>query len=300
MKIKIVHKATLYIICVLSFANAYAQSNVRIKASVDRTSILIGERINLVYEADIPETQPIRFVSIDTIDHFEFIDRGKIDTTNTSTGTSLRQQFIITSFDSGQWLIPAYVIDGIQTDSFLINVGFTPFDTSQAYHDIKGIIEIPVEEEEKKNWIMWAVGGFLLLVALIYIFVRKKQPEIVVVPPVDPYTEAMKLLDSLGKRNEQPAKDYYTRLTDIFRNYLARKKNISSMQKTTDDIVVQLEPLKLPPEQYKKLAQSLRLADFVKFAKFNPSAEDDQESFNIIKETINSIEKSSVNDGPRV
>lgn len=280
-----------------STKKVFAQESIRVNSSIDRNSILIGERIRLVYEADIPETLPIRFFAIDTIEHFEFIEKGKIDTINTSTGTRLRQEFVITSFDSGQWVIPSYVLDmqnQVFTDSFVVNVGFTPYDTSLGYHGIKEIIEAkPAEEANKKNWFYLAAIGTLILIALIYILTRKKKPETITVIPVDPFTEAMKQLDILKTRDGLTPKDYYTRLTDVFRNYLARKKNISSMQKTTDELVMQIRDLKMETGQFNQLAQALRLCDFVKFAKYQPAPEDDRLVYDSIRNSIQSIENLS-------
>ena len=64
-----------------------------------------------------------------------------------------------------------------------------------------------------------------------------------------------------------------------------------SMQKTTDDLVVQLRGLPMDRLQFEKLAQSLRLSDFVKFARYVPSAEDDRNTFETIKNAIVAIEK---------
>lgn len=293
MDLRIVYRATLLFYFFFSPLICISQITVKVRADVDRNTILIGERLKLTIEADIPENQPIRFFLIDSIDHFEFIDKGKIDTINTSSGTRLRQQFVLTSFDSGRWVIPSYELDtqnAIKTDSFVINVGFLPFDTAQPYHDIKDVIPVEIEEKKKTNWYYFVAAGIIVLLILVYFFTRKKKhapaPEIL----VDPFDEAMKQLELLPKQNLTP-KEYYTRLTDIFRNYLAKRKNISSMQKTTDELVGQLRSLKLNDEYFQPLSQALRLCDFVKFAKYTPSAEDDRLVAGVIRNSIQVIEK---------
>ncbi len=118
-----------------------AQSKTTVNATVDKNRIFIGERIRLTLRADIPENEPIRFFVIDTIPHFE-LDRQRIDTSYTSEGTALKQVISITSFDSGHWVIPALSLgEKITTDTLPIDVVFSPMDSSQAYHDIKDIIE---------------------------------------------------------------------------------------------------------------------------------------------------------------
>ena len=106
---------------------------------------------------------------------------------------------------------------------------------------------------------------------------------------VSPYEEAMKGLEEL-KRTKPETKLYYSKLTDIFRLYIYRKKDILSLQKTTDDLVLQLKGLNLPKEQFDKLSQSLRTSDMVKFAKYIPSKDDDRFSLDAVKKSIQSIE----------
>ena len=57
-------------------------------------------------------------------------------------------------------------------------------------------------------------------------------------------------------------------------------------------MVLQLRNLDMGKEQFDKLAQSLRLSDFVKFAKYIPTSEDDKSAFEEIKKAIITIEKS--------
>ncbi|MBL7745490.1 MAG: hypothetical protein JNN00_18615 [Chitinophagaceae bacterium] len=86
-------------------------------------------------------------------------------------------------------------------------------------------------------------------------------------------------------------KEYYSKLVDIFRLYVEKKKGIHSLQKTTDDLVVQLKTIPVTRDLFEKLSQSLRLADFVKFAKYIPSDDDNRNTFETIKRTISEIEQ---------
>ena len=241
--------------------------------------------------------RPSVFSKLDSLPHFEFLDQQKIDTSNTGSGTVLSQVIKITSFDSGHWVIPSLVLgENIVTDSIPIDVGFSPFNPEQPYHDIKEIIEVtPEEKKEKPQWWYLLAGAALLLIILVLIFRKKKKPVVTVVePPVDPYKEAMTQLEKLQKEKPE-AKQYYSKLVDIFRIYVLNKTGIHSLQNTTDDLVSQLRELKIPKEQFEKLSQSLRLSDFVKFAKYIPSAEDDKNSFDTINWSIQKIEQLMIN-----
>jgi hypothetical protein len=290
---RIFHKIIPGCIFLASVTVASAQSKTTVKAGIDRNKILIGEPVLLTLEANIPENEPIRFFYLDSIPHFEFLEKQKIDTANTTEGTILTQVIRITSFDSGHWVIPSLVLrDSIATDTLPVDVSFSTFNPELDYHDIKDIIEVNPKEEKKDRWFWYAIaGGALLLVVLLIYFLRKKKPAIQASEQViDPYEEAMKQLEKLA-REKPDQKQYYSRLVDIFRVYVLKKKEIRSMQKTTDDLVIQLKGVPLAKDQFEKLAQALRLSDFVKFAKYTPSGADDQDAMDIIKKTISEIEQ---------
>jgi len=274
---------------------AFSQSRTRVEARIDRDSIFIGQHITLSLTAEIPETEPIRFFSLDTIPHFEFIRQSSIDTVNTSYGTKLYQEVIITSFDSGQFVIPPFVLDesaGLKTDSFLIHVRFSPFNPEQDYHKVKDIIEVIPSKKQDRTWIFFVSGGVLFLLAL-YFLLRKKKPKPRVVVAISPFEKAMKALNDLNSAPVEP-KEYYSRLTDILREYLSGSLHVQSMQKTTDDLVMQLQSLGMEKNLFNSLSQSLRLCDFVKFAKYIPAKEDGKKVFEVIKETISFFEKGKM------
>lgn len=303
MKEQTFKKAIHFSLFMLVALGGHAQTTT-VRASVDKTNILIGEQVNLVVEANIPENEPIGFFSPDSISHFEFIQKGKIDTTNTHKGTILKQLFRITSFDSGQWVIPSFNFpqaENLHTDSIIVNVGYLPMDTAKDYNDIREIIDVGGKPAEDWTW-YYVGGGALLLLLIIYLLTRKKKKVVQAAAAaaaekiIDPYQDAMSQLDEVEKQNlpaRGETKQYYSRLTDIFRVYLERKKGIQSLQQTTDDLVRQLKTVKLPDEVYQALSQSLRLSDFVKFAKYIPTEADHRQVIESIRHAIRTIEPMS-------
>jgi hypothetical protein len=281
MKEHRINKAITTVLFLLIALAGKTQSTTTVRASVDKTNILIGEQINFVIEANIPENEPIGFFSPDSIAHFEFIQKGKIDTANTNKGTILKQLFRITSFDSGQWVIPSYTLpqsSNLKTDSIVITVGYLPMDSTRDYNDIKEIIEVNVARKQDWTW-YYAGGGILLLLLIIYLLSKKKKKAAVesaaaAEQVTDPYILALEQLDKLQKDSQA-----------------AKRKNIHSLQQTTDDLVTQLRDIRLEKEQYNQLSQSLRLSDFVKFAKYIPTEADNKNAFDTVKNAIQSIEK---------
>ncbi len=289
---QIIYKAAFFFFFIGLRATLAAQGGITVSATVDRNRILIGEHIELRLKADIPENEPISFFSIDSLPHFEFLDRQKIDTSNTSSGTVLTQLIRITSFDSGHWVIPSFrLTENIATDSLAIDVVFSEFDPNQDYHDIKDVVDVKVEKEKQWWWYAVIGGGVLVLALILYLLLRKKPVKVKPEPVIDPYEEAMRQIEQL-QRNKPEPKQYYSAMVDVFREYIHRKKGIHSLQKTSDDLVVQLKNLQISKDGFDRLAQVLQLSDFVKFAKYQPVKDDDTLFSETIRESIVNIEQS--------
>ncbi|MGQ0737542.1 MAG: LPXTG cell wall anchor domain-containing protein [Bacteroidota bacterium] len=285
-------KKIFFFVLLIPAANLFAQDKPVAEISVDKKRILIGEPFLFRLQIHFPAGTPGKFAGIDSINHFEFVEEPVIDSSREKGGMTIKSVYKLTSFDSGHWLIPSFQLSKqVKTDTIGIDVVFSEFNPEQEYHDIKDIIE--VRPEKKKSWWWYAAGGALLLGLLLVYWLRRKKPAPVAKQQtvVNPYEEAIEQLVKLQK-NRPDSKQYHTRLADIFRLYIFRKKGILSLQKTTDDLMLQLKELKVDKEQYDKLSQSLRLGDFVKFAKYNPSDEDNNHCYNDILNSIKTIELS--------
>jgi hypothetical protein len=276
-----------------------SNAQTRAKAAVDRSTILVGEPIKLSVEVTVPVAANIKWFTFDTIPHFEFVSRGQVDSVHQGNFKTFHQEITLTSYDSGYWSIPSFHFQSarfkLKTDTIPINVTYSPADPNQPYHDIKEII--PVEEPPHTYW-YWILGAITLLFAVgAYFYLRKKKP----IKPVEekvsklsPYEEAMKLLDELSKENPNDSvevKQFFTRLNDVLRVYLKRRFNYSTLEKTNEELILQLRTSKLPGEQFSSLAQALRMNDFIKFAKYVPNENEKMEVFQVIRNSIKSLEE---------
>src|SRR5574338_1318294 len=168
------HKIILYFSFLFSAGSVYAQNKISVKASADKNKILIGERIYLSLEADFPAGSAVHFFSIDSIPHFIIINKEKTDTERSANMISLKQELQLTSFDSGQWVIPSFVLDKKnKTNPIPFDVVFSDFVRSKDYHDIKDIIELPAEKDNSW-WILPAIISAVIIAAMIWLLKKKK------------------------------------------------------------------------------------------------------------------------------
>ncbi len=294
----------LFVAFVFSFQNSFAQLPA-VKTSVDRNSILIGQRINYRVSTSMPDnTYRLSWLSIpDSIGNFNVITKNKIDSSYANGNLNFSQDIILTSFDSGRQVIPPLTLtlstlDGdstfnLFTDSIAINVTYSPTDSIMPFHDIKNIIEV------KKSfpwwaWALVALGVILLIIWILFLFkfLKKKKEVKIFESKLSPYDEAIQSLNDLEKENllqQNKFKEYYSRLTDIFKRYLSRKTNTYQLHLTTDELLIELKGLDLSKEQISEFASSLRMGNAVKFAQYTPPAYENEKAFLQTKEMITAI-----------
>jgi LPXTG-motif cell wall-anchored protein len=283
-------------ICLL-ICSVWADAQVLVKASIDRDKILVGEPIILTLDVRTPLGQDVSWFNLDSLPHFEFLQKAKIDTIESVDGKKWQQQLTITSYDSGYWQIPilSMKVDGkvYYSDTLGVEVGYANTDLSQDYKDIKEIEDVPNTDT---GYIPWIIGGATLvaLAVMVYLFRKKKvaaKPQAVVVK-LTPYEESMQALETLRKKdllNKGEVKTYYTELNDILRVFVMRKLRIASMEKTNEELIGELRKLRMNQEYFHELTNALQMADFVKFARYQPDAEESEKNFTTIQSAITTL-----------
>ncbi|HEY8397061.1 MAG TPA: hypothetical protein VIK80_03910 [Flavihumibacter sp.] len=292
------------ILTILSLALAFVlpsmAQEVILKASVDRDKILIGEHIRMKLYVEIPTATPMGWFHLDTLPHFHFINKGKVDTQHNATRVIFKQDLIITSFDSGRWAIPQLGLTvgnkRFLTDSILVSVDYSPMDPNQPYHDIKDIIEVPATDNDWINYLIAALTA-LAIAVLSYLWWRKKKPQVVATTPaapkLSPLEQAMKELKELQEENlpqRSMVKTYFIRLNDITRNYFRNRGLVTAPDALNETLVLRVKN-DLPPEHLSRFAQALRLADAVKFARYAALPEEQEEALEAVRKAITIIDE---------
>lgn len=280
---------------------AAVNAQVNIKVFANRDKILIGEPIQLTVEAFTPLGVPVQWFNADTIPHFEINGKSKVDTAQDMDGKKIVQTLTITSFDSGRWQIPPFEVmvagQPYYSDSIQVDVAFTPFNPNDDYRDIKDIIEISNPGMKYIPWVVGLIAAVALALLLIIYKKRRKKPldeKQVHVPQLSAYEEAVKALNELRKKGtaEMGEKAYYTIMNDILRRYVSRKFNISTFERTNEELVMQIAKLNIPRDAFLSLTQSLRMADFVKFAKYRPSEPDNLDNLDVVRSSIEILDNN--------
>lgn len=273
------------------------------EVKADKRSILIGERVQYDITCKLPSPgYAVSFRIPDSVSHFIFVENRPVDTTAGSNEFLLHKKIVFTSFDSGSWHIPAFEIQVerspydrvLKTDSILVDVGYSPADSTGQLRDIKPVIDVTVDDYT----LYYIIAGVLVLILvglLIYRYVRNRRRNqplsgISGLPPFVEAMDALKALEQYDLNDPSRVKMFHTALADIFKRYCSRKLGTGMMNRTTGEVLLDMQRYN-DSEFLSKIAIALRCGDAVKFAKFLPAPADSTGNLIQIKEAISYLEQ---------
>ena len=288
-------KRILYFILILFvLPTLHAQE---VKVATSTKNIKIGEQIEYKISVQAPADAAVVFPEGQTFGALEMVKTNPTDTLKEAGKFRLEKAYYLTQFDEGKYTIPQQKIQishkDFYTDSLLVEVHNVAVDTlKQPLYDAKPIAEV-TSPSSSHLW-LWIVGivALLLTAAALYFFVfRKKklsaEEERKKLPPFERAIQDLKDLQNSKYLIESQHKAYYTRLTDIVKEYLEDEVHILAKESTTDELLAKINDLQqtgklhLSAETISNLKRVLQNADLVKFAKSKPSdnnAEYDRET----------------------
>lgn len=272
-------------------AGIFAQY-VEIKAKLDTNQVTIGDQFNLNLYINQPAGIEVRFPEItDSLaGKIEVLRQFVTDTLRTADRLELNRKILLTCFDSGIYEIPPLPFalssdnwsDSLFSNPIFLAVNTVPLDSM--IRDIKQPIQVPVSFAEIYPYFLIGIVIAGLGYFIFYLIRKRKRKEpifsIISKPQEPPHIIALRELDALRdaklwQRNEY--KQYYTRLTEIIRNYIERRFDIPAMEQTSYDILTSWKNKgNNDQDLYNILKQLLNLADLVKFAKEKPLPTDNE------------------------
>ena len=280
-----------------------------VSAAIDSTTLFIGDQTDLHLRAtcEMGEQVQLPVLGEQLIAGIEVVDRTIVDTTILNDGRVQYNQYLtLTSFkDSLFYISPLPFVSGGDTmwsESLMLNV-VQPFEMDSAdiaITDIKGIYKAPIWWWGVLRWILLAlatvvvgVGGYYLI-TYMQRRLAKETTDTVPVEPLRPAEEvALEKLDLIREQKiwqSGQVKEYHTQLTDVVREYIARRFEVSSAEQTSDETLRAMRlMLKEQKDLYEQLRKMLTLADLVKFAKWTTTPDENEMSlrsaYDFVKET---------------
>jgi hypothetical protein len=260
-----------------------------------KDTLLIGDQTTLSFKTTVPKGTKFIFPTPANpiTEGVEIVGVPKIDTISNIDGQlNLEASIVLTSFDSGSYILPkfpAYLskldgsVDTVWFEAGKLEVKTIQIDTTTFKpFDVKDQLKYPYTVKEFVPW-FGLLALIILLGYLIGKFVKNRKLKRSLfgkpVIPDPPHIVALRSLekirsDKLWQNNQE--KLFYTNITDTLRVYLEQQFSIQTMEKTSHEILESLSKEKIEPKVFKELEGFLNLSDLVKFAKYKANSDENE------------------------
>ena len=274
---------------------------------IDRKQITIAERLNLTIRMIVEEDYETKLPGFgERLEQFGIVD---YHTTQPELIGNKRKRisrsYVLEPFLSGDYTIPPMKVlfwkkgdqeqdaHKIETSEVTIRVtSFLPEDLKEAkLHEIKPPVPLP------RSYVLWVwlgigAGGIVMAIVATTLFIRKRKktgsdglgPRLLA---HELAYEELKRLVMEDLINKGQIKLFYQRVSGILRHYIENRFGLRAPEQTTEEFLSGLEAAQDFPDHDKPLLKTfLRHCDLVKFAEYQPQAEDIQKTFDSCKAFI--------------
>jgi hypothetical protein len=313
-------RRSFYVIfLILCSVSSLPGQDVTVSAAFDTTRIYIGDQLNYTVTVEQPKDIHIDIKAYrDTLcKNIEILSGPVIDSTLISDNrVRIRNSYIVTSFDSGFYQAPpvyAEIRDATGLKRFysdyaplkVMRVELAPPDTTTKIFDIIKPYRAPITIGEILPWILIAVLAIAAVWGAVILARKYLKPKGTPEPVKNPdpaHVIAFRDLEELQKQQlwqKREVKQYYSRLTEILRQYLENRYGVYSLEMTTSETLEELLKTGFKKdESYNILKGILNGSDLVKFAKYKPEPSENELHFtNSWKFVETTMVKEELNEG---
>lgn len=284
----------------ISIISSSIGQEVNVTSSFDTSGIYIGDQIKFSITVDQPSGLRLILPNLkDTIcKNIEIISGPNVDTSAIKDGRiKITEKYLITSFDSGFYQVPPVFAEMKNENGLkrfysdysqlkVMRIKIAPADTTEKIYDIIKPYRAPLTIGEVLPWLLLASLLVILVLITIKLLRRIKKSKSGVEIVIDPDPAHVIAFRELEKLKEEKLwqkgeiKNYYTRLTEILRQYLENRYKVFSLELTTPETLDALVQTGFKKNGlYNKLRIVLTGADLVKFAKYNPEPTENESHF---------------------
>ena len=277
-----------------------------LSATVSRDTILIGDQVEWKSRIKVPNGMSVKIDSMSgyVVPGVELIGDFTVDTVERKKDFSMVEtRALVTSFDSGSYVLPPLVVyfyrDGQGVDTMRLpevplEVTTVPIDTTTyQMYDIRPQFRYPVTFKELVPWILLLAALVAVVVLTVHFALKRKKTGMVFgrpEPKDPPHIVALRSLDRIrGEKLWQKGnqKQYYTEITDTLRTYIEQRFGIKTIERTSNEILVDLSVKDLAPSDYESLKELFGTADLVKFAKYSASEAENENAVPVAVRFVN-------------
>jgi hypothetical protein len=277
---------------------------IEVNSLVDTSNITIGDRITYTLSIDHVDTMRVEKPGEGVhLGQFEIKDYKIYDPVRQEGRILEKVEYVISVFDTGTFVIPPFPVAYFPTDSLgdyklieasaiTIYVESVIQDEERQLRDVKPPIDIPYD-----YFLLFSVISSIILIgALVYLgyrlYLKRKETGYFIKAPEPPrpaHEVALESLEKLLKKDllsDGLIKEFYSDISEIIRRYIEGRYFIPALEETSREILVELNGQDISEEMLLKAKESLELSDLVKFAKYKPSDEENQNMVSWTREFV--------------
>jgi hypothetical protein len=282
----------------------YERGPLTVHIRVNKGKISIADTVLLEIESAMKPGYKLQMPKVDKVlENFGIIDwHSTGDRLDEQNNIVSKFQYRLEPFLSGKFPIPAFKFEfadansvqgkKYELDTEPIDIEVTSLLAEQreklVIADIEDVVEIP--RKISYWWIFGVLTGVVIASAGGWVYLRRKRAEELIRIFKPAHKIAYDRLRELVKQDlikQRKIKEFYERISDILRHYIEHRFNLRAPERTTEEFLAEIQFTEvLSSADKNRLAEFLEHCDMVKFAKYNPTAEQVQRTFDLVKDFI--------------
>jgi hypothetical protein len=281
----------------------YERGPASVHVRLDKTKMTLADTVLLQLEASVPSGYEMQMPKVDKVlENFGIVDwdnlGNKLDDKNNVVTT---YQYRLEPFLSGKYDIPAFTFEFRDVNdpnsqhelaSEPVPVEVTSLLGEQraklVIEDIEGVVEMPKAASRWWLWGLCALGIVAIPAGWLLLRSRRTKELVRIFRPAHEVAYArLRALVAEELIEAGRIKEFYERISGILRHYIEDRFELRAPERTTEEFLTELRFAEaLSPSHKEVLGEFLTHCDLVKFAKHEPTKEQIQQTFDLVKDFI--------------
>ena len=289
---------TIFVFLLIGIISRAEEPLFKTRVILSPLTLTIGDKIHYTLEIECTPELQIDMKDWNSIfDAFEVLDYGMKNEEVKAGRKIFRQTAVLTTLKADSYQIrPLTLYYGKEKPENKFVTGAMPVKVltllNSVENDIRDIaspIVIPAHVR-LRPWFI-GFGSVLILSLLIFVIIkwikRPREEKIAVLPPWEEALTELQELSSLGLLEKNQIKEYYVRLSDIFRHYLEKQFHLMAPERTTEEFIKLMQQSTVFTELHRTMIRDfLAECDLVKFAKIEPDLTKTDQGTQMVKSFI--------------
>ena len=280
----------------------FSRGPLTVHVRVDSNSVSIAQLLTVELEAAIQPGYTVKMPPVDKLlEQFGIVDRDSLgDKLDADMRTVKTVRYELEPFLTGTYDIPAFEFQfsdinepdktyTLETDPIPVEITSLLGEDRDnlVIEGIEDVVALPTQVPWL--WIWVSAGAWLLVIATaaLMVYLKKKRvPDIIRLfkPAHEIAYDRLRRLVAEDLVESGQLKAFYERISTILRHYIEDRFQLRAPERTTEEFLQELGSSPVLPDSDKQdLARFLTHCDLVKFAKHEPTQEQIQTTFDLVK-----------------